>query len=75
MTTLTDSAGTALDLVLSLDPVLLSIVWRSLAVSATACLIACAAGLVLGAWLVLQRVHRRIAADERSAGEHSQTFH
>jgi len=31
--------------------------------------------LALGAWLVLQRVHRRIAADERSAGEHSQTFH
>jgi len=55
MTTLSDSAGTALDLVVSLDPVLLSIVWRSLAVSATACLIACALGLVLGAWLGVTR--------------------
>lgn len=30
--------------------------------------------LGLGAWLVLRRVHRRIAADERSGGD-SQTFH
>ncbi|MEY4736465.1 MAG: hypothetical protein RL302_784, partial [Pseudomonadota bacterium] len=55
MTTLSDSARTALQLVASFDPVLLSIVWRSLAVSATACLIACAVGLVLGAWLGVAR--------------------
>jgi tungstate transport system permease protein len=55
MTTLSESVDTALDLVVSLDPVLLSIVWRSLAVSATACLIACMLGLVLGAWLGVTR--------------------
>lgn len=61
MTTLSESAGTALDLVVSFDPVLLSIVWRSLAVSATACLIACVAGLVMGAWLGVKRFAGRDA--------------
>jgi tungstate transport system permease protein len=55
MTTLSDSASTALQLVASFDPLLLSIVWRSLAVSATACVLACGVGLVLGAWLGVAR--------------------
>ena len=55
MTSFTDSAATALDLITSLDANLLTIVGRSLAVSAVACAIACAAGLVLGAWLGVVR--------------------
>ncbi|HXE50562.1 MAG TPA: ABC transporter permease, partial [Ramlibacter sp.] len=55
MNTFTDSAATALALVASLDPVLLSIVARSLAVSAIACALACAIGLPLGAWLGVAR--------------------
>ncbi len=51
MNTLTDSVATAVDLIISLDEKLLSIVGRSLAVSATACLLACSVGLLLGAWL------------------------
>ena len=51
MTTFTDSATTALQLIASADAGLLAIVGRSLAVSATACLLACAFGLVVGAWL------------------------
>jgi len=47
MSTFTDSAATALQLILSYDPVLLSIVGRSLAVSATACVFACTLGVVL----------------------------
>ena len=55
MATLTESASTALQLVAACDPTLLSIVWRSLAVSATACLLACTLGIVLGAWLAVAR--------------------
>ena len=55
MTSFTDSAATALDLITSLDTNLLTIVGRSLAVSAVACAIACAVGLVLGAWLGVAR--------------------
>ena len=51
MTTLTQSASTALQLVVSLDPQLMGIVARSLAVSACACALACSVGLALGAWL------------------------
>ena len=51
MTSLTDSAQTALQLIVSLDPVFLAIVGRSLAVSACACALACSVGLVFGAWL------------------------
>jgi tungstate transport system permease protein len=51
MTTFTDSAQTAAQLILSLDPALLAIVGRSLAVSACACALACSLGLALGAWL------------------------
>ncbi len=55
MDTFTQSANTALDLVLGQDPQLLAIVQRSLMVSATACLLACALGLVLGAWVGVAR--------------------
>ncbi len=55
MTAFTDSASTALQLLLSLNPQLLAIVGRSLAVSATACALACSFGLVLGAWLGVAR--------------------
>jgi tungstate transport system permease protein len=61
MSTFTESAATALQLIASLDPALLSIVGRSLAVSATACAIACALGLVLGAWLGVARFAGRDA--------------
>ena len=55
MNTFSDSATTALALIAGADPQLLSIVVRSLAVSATACLLACSAGLLLGAWLGVAR--------------------
>jgi len=55
MSTFTESAATALQLITSLDPSLLAIVGRSLAVSATACALACGLGLVLGAWLGVAR--------------------
>ena len=51
MSTFGQSAATALELVQTVDPVLWSIVGRSLAVSGLACLLACLAGLPLGAWL------------------------
>ena len=51
MNTFSDSASTALELIAGADPQLLSIVARSLAVSSAACLIACSAGVLLGAWL------------------------
>ncbi len=51
MTTFTESAQTALQLIVALDPALLAIVGRSLAVSACACALACSLGLALGAWL------------------------
>ncbi|WP_422845845.1 ABC transporter permease [Acidovorax sp. M2(2025)] len=62
MSTLSESANTALQLTLSLDPTLWAIVGRSLSVSATACLMACGAGLVLGAWLAVARFAGRGAA-------------
>jgi tungstate transport system permease protein len=55
MNTFSDSVATALQLVASGDPGLWSVVSRSLAVSATACLLACGLGLVLGAWLAVSR--------------------
>ena len=59
MTTFPDSAITAFSLITSLDPLFASIVARSLAVSACACLIACGAGLLLGAWLGVVRFRGR----------------
>ncbi len=55
MATFTDSAYTALQLITSLDSGLLTIVGRSLSVSATACAFACVLGLTLGAWLGVAR--------------------
>lgn len=55
MNSFSDSVTTALALVISGDAALWAIVSRSLAVSATACLIACGLGLMLGAWLAVTR--------------------
>jgi tungstate transport system permease protein len=59
MNTFTESAAAAGHLVVSGDPVLLAIVGRSLAVSATACALACGFGLLLGAWLAVSRFKGR----------------
>ena len=61
MNSITDSAATALELIISLDPGLLTIVGRSLSVSAAACAMACGLGLVLGAWLGVARFRGRDA--------------
>lgn len=61
MNTFSDSALTALALITSLDPVLWTIVGRSLAVSATACALACGLGLAAGAWLGVARFAGREA--------------
>jgi len=55
MSTMTESVATALNLITSADATLWTIVARSLSVSATACLLACGAGVVLGAWLGVAR--------------------
>ena len=55
MNTFSDSAVTAFELILSGDASLWAIVTRSLAVSATACVLACGIGLLLGAWLAVAR--------------------
>jgi len=59
MSTFSQSAGTAFDLIASLDPVFLQVVGRSLAVSACACLLACSVGLISGAWLAVARFRGR----------------
>jgi tungstate transport system permease protein len=59
MNTFSDSITAALELIRSADPVFLAIVARSLAVSAAACVLACGAGLVLGAWLGVARFRGR----------------
>jgi tungstate transport system permease protein len=61
MSTFTESAVTALSLIISLDSALLAIVGRSLSVSASACAIACLLGLGLGAWLGVARFAGRDA--------------
>ncbi len=61
MNTFSESATLAWSLITSLDPALWTIVGRSLAVSATACLLACGVGLVLGAWLGVARFAGRDA--------------
>ena len=55
MNTFADSFTAAFGLIRSADPTFLAIVARSLAVSAAACVLACSAGLVLGAWLGVAR--------------------
>lgn len=59
MHTFTDSFWTALSLIVSFDPLLWTVVMRSLAVSGTATLIACAIGMVAGAWLGVARFRGR----------------
>lgn len=61
MNTFSDSARTAFSLITSFDPLFASIVVRSLSVSALACLMACSAGLLLGAWLGVARFAGRAA--------------
>jgi len=56
MTTFTDTAFTALQLLTQFDPVLWSIVGRSLWVSVLATAMACSLGVVLGAWLGVARL-------------------
>jgi tungstate transport system permease protein len=51
MSSFSDSLATALHLVVTMDAGLVAIVGRSLAVSASACALACGVGLLLGAWL------------------------
>lgn len=55
MNTFRESLARALELVAGADPLLYSIVGRSLAVSGLACLAGCALGLVLGSWLAVAR--------------------
>jgi tungstate transport system permease protein len=62
MSTFSESAATAFGLIGGADPVLWSIVGRSLAVSATATVIACAIGVLLGAWLGVAEFRGRGAA-------------
>lgn len=59
MNSFSDASLTALGLIAGLDPVLLAIVARSLAVSALACSLACVLGLVAGAWLGVARFRGR----------------
>lgn len=61
MNAFSDSAATAMQLILAGDAGLWTIVSRSLAVSATACLVACSIGLLLGAWLAVVRFPARPA--------------
>lgn len=55
MNSFTDSVSTALNLIVAGDAALWAIVARSLTVSATACLLACSLGVLLGAWLAVAR--------------------
>ncbi len=62
MNTFSDSFATAGQLIVSMDAGLWTVVGRSLAVSATACLLACVLGLSAGAWLGVARFRGRGAA-------------
>ncbi len=59
MPPLLESLSAAFGLMLALDHQLVSVVLRSLAVSGLACLLACALGLPLGAWLAVVRFRGR----------------
>lgn len=61
MNTFAETAATALQLIVQVDPLLVSIVGRSLLVSSLACLLACLFGLALGAWLGVARFPGRAA--------------
>lgn len=62
MNTFSDALLSALQLIAGMDPGLLTVVGRSLAVSGLATLIACALGLAAGAWLAVARFAGRAAA-------------
>jgi tungstate transport system permease protein len=51
MNSFSSSLGTAFSLLAGMDPLLMDVVLRSLAVSALACALASSVGLLLGAWL------------------------
>jgi tungstate transport system permease protein len=55
MNSFSDSAATALSLIANLDPDLVAIVLRSLAVSSASCALACGFGMLAGAWLAVAR--------------------
>jgi tungstate transport system permease protein len=59
MNAFSDSLAAAARLVLGLDPGVVSVVVRSLAVSGAACVLGCALGLALGAWLAVARFSGR----------------
>ncbi len=59
MSSFTESATTALTLILNMDVGLVETVSRSLAVSGLACILACSVGLGLGAWLGVVRFRGR----------------
>ena len=59
MSTFSSSLTAAFSLVTGIDPLLLDVVLRSLAVSASACLIASSLGLLLGAWIGVSRFRGR----------------
>lgn len=62
MNTFSDSVATALDLLISFDPQLWVIVGRSLAVSATACVVGYGLGVLLGATLAVTPFRGRATA-------------
>ena len=61
MNSFSDSLARALHLIFTPDPTLAEIVLRSLAISGTACALACGFGIALGAWLGVARMRGRAA--------------
>ena len=61
MNSFSDSLARALQLIFTPDPTLAEIVLRSLAISGTACALACGFGIALGAWLGVARMRGRAA--------------
>ena len=59
MNSFSDSLARALELIFTPDPTLAEIVLRSLAISGTACALACGFGIALGAWLGVARMRGR----------------
>jgi tungstate transport system permease protein len=59
MNTFSDSVIAAIQLITSADPALCLVVARSLAVSATACMLAYGVGVALGSWLAVARFRGR----------------
>ena len=59
MNSFSDSLARALQLIFTPDPTLAEIVLRSLAISGTACALACGFGIALGAWLGVARMRGR----------------